>query len=220
MDRTLIKKIAEKIEMSFDIPPAEQKEAETIIDLSKKFLAVLSNFGDYLKIIYKPFSSAQEVSSKAVYDNRAAFGNYQQEIIKKFDILKSWARKVVYQLEVFNSDTTINEIINSFRDGFDEFKADVQQLLSLFDNENLRSPDFKNKVVEAVEGIIGKEEGTGKINELKELVNDRIIAHVESNILPASDWNDAELEKTVEKHLPYLTRLYLERQKALSQGNK
>ena len=99
--------------------------------------------------------------------------------------------------------------MGSFVASVRELEKQVNILLSIF--SNLNNPEFKDQLIQAIDSV------KKQASQLKQLVNDRILEHIDTNIL-AKNWeslvNDKYQDK-VKNKTPLVVQLYEERQEAL-----
>lgn len=205
----MINKIASTIEMSFDIPTEEQKEAELASDYFSQVINALNYAKDHLNIIYDPFQKAENLTPEAVWEYRSAVRRYSDQIIKNYNKVKAFAFKALMRINVFSSDTHIMELINSFKDSINDLKKQVNILLEIL--EDLKSVDFKKNVMLAIENV------RKQSSEIEKLIRERILDHIDSNIL-STDWISdigEDMKMKFREKIPYITQLFQERQDAI-----
>lgn len=209
-----LKKIADSIEMSFDIPDAEKEIAN---DAKIRFEAVLKRLRDsteHLDIIYEPFRRHEEVSTKSLVNKRGLLNRYKQKVKDNFNDLKTIALLAMRKLDNFAAgDTSIQEIINSFVDSVEDVEKLVTKFLDVMGD--YESETFREDVMSTIDAVRGQ---TGK---LESLVKDRIIEHIDTNIL-SNNWMSSktdELQLEIDEKQPLITELFEERQKALDPGS-
>lgn len=205
----MINKIARTIEMSFDIPDSEKQVGEESEELFKKVLAILDQAKKHLDEMYEPFKEAASLSSDKLYDIRGIVFRYKEQIKKNFENVKRAAKAAVIKFNHFQSDTHALELINTFQGSFGEMEDQVNVLLDVL--SDVKADDFKEKYVAAVETILEQR------TELENLINDRIIDYIDSNILAKNWMTDVaeETESHTAERVPYITQLFHERQQAL-----
>ena len=202
-------KIAETVEMSIAIPDSEKGAASVLVSTLEKLSAKYDAFNTLLDKIYNPFSGDQEVSKESVENNKKPFMDYKIEIDEKLKEIKQVAMLCVEKLIIFSSDTDINELLASFKSGIDQIEDNVRILGDALVSWD--SDDFKDMVVKSVENL--KKE----INNSRELINDRIISHINENILGKS-WIDEigkDMNLDIKDKEPMIKELYKEREKQL-----
>lgn len=210
----MIKRIASAIEMSFDIPKNEKEKAQTASDAFEKILASLDVAKNHLDIIYEPFKNAQDLTPEAVKNYRGAIWRFKEQVKKNFNSVKADALKAIIEFNFFAADTHILELINSFRDAVGDLEKQANVLLDILDD--WESTDFKNNIVKGVENV------NREASNIEKLVKERVQDYIDANIL-AKNWmtnTGDELNQTIESKVPYITQLFLERQKALNSIGK
>ncbi len=207
----MIERIASTIEMSFDIPASEKETATETVKVFKQVISNLDLAKNHLNIIYEPFKdNAEPIPVEAVEEFRGAVFKFKEQIKRNFEKVKITAHSAISNLNNFSSDTHINELINTFRDSISDVEKQVNILSDILDD--LRTEEFKDAVVKAVESI------RQAVYETENLIKDRILEYINTNIL-AKDWvtdTSDELKTEIKSKIPYTTQLFQERQKALN----
>ena len=201
-----IKKIAETVEMSIAIPDSEKGTAGALVSILEKLSVKYDGFNTLLDKIYNPFSGDKEVSKESVENNKKPFMDYKKEIDETLREIEQVAMLCVEKLIVFSSDTDINELLTSFKSGIDQIKDNVRILGDALVSWD--SDDFKDMVVKSIENL------KKDINNSRELINDRIISHINENILGKS-WVDEigkEMNLDIKDKEPMIKELYRERE--------
>lgn len=205
----MFEKKAYSVQMSFDIPDSEKRVAEKAEEHFQQLNRKVKKAVDHLLLIYNPFSSLQSVDNDQILDNRRVFRKYRRQVRKNFeDIFKRSFRTVLLMSE-FGTDTKTKSLMNSFMSVIDELQKLVAVFLSIFDN--LSNSNFAVELVSSIDAI------RKKCNQLRQLINDRILQHIDTNIL-AKDWMSSVSDKyqyKVDEKLPLVVELYKERQEAL-----
>jgi hypothetical protein len=204
-------KLAETIEMSIEIPDGEINIAKRAVVHFEKLVKKLNSFNKHLNAIYNPFKEYQTVSSDSVEKYRGAIWKYRSQIKENFDKIKELSLLCVRDMSHFDSDTHITELLTSFSNDVGGTEDQVSSLMSVLSNWD--TGNYKNNVVTAIESL--KKE----IAELRKLIYDRIIDHLNTNIL-AKNWVDDisdELNISIQDREPVITQLYQEREKQLKQ---
>lgn len=205
----MIEKIANTIEMSFDIPESEKKEAQLAVDLFKKVVSILEHAKKHLNLMYDPFKDSENVFSEALYEFRGAIFRYKEQIKENFNKVKYAAFAAVMKLNYFSTDTHIMELINTFRDSINDIEKQVNVLLRTLDD--LKSKEFRNNLISSIDSL------RKACFEVEKLIKERIIDHINDNIL-AKDWisdTSEELKTEIKNRVPYITQLFEERQRVL-----
>jgi len=192
------------VQMNLDVPDAEKRTAEKASESFESILSQLKLGIEHLDLIYTPFAKRQKLDSKEIVENR--------DILRKYrDKTKELFEKIVedsYQGE-FSTDSAVEELMGSFVSSVRELEKQVNILLSIF--SNLNNPEFKDQLIKAIDSV------KKQSSQLKQLVNDRILEHIDTNIL-AKNWeslvNDKYQDK-IKNKTPLVVQLYEERQEAL-----
>ena len=205
----MLKSLAYSVQMSSDIPDVERRIAEKAGESFESMISQIKLLLEYLNYIYIPFSKVQTVDEDEVVENRDILRKYRDNVRAKLEALVKTASDSVVLMSEFSTDSSVEELMNSFVVQINEVEKQGNYLLSIF--ENLNSPEFKNLLIQSIENI--KKQGS----VLKQLINDRILEHIDTNIL-AKNWESLVNEKfqdKVKSKVPLVVRLYEERQKAL-----
>lgn len=207
----MINKIASTIEMSFDIPESEQKEAQLAVDTFKEVINALDHAQDHLDLMYEPFKKAQDLTPEAVWEYRGAIRRYKDQIKENYNKVMIYAFKALLKFNLFSSDTHVMELINSFKDSITDVEDRVQVLLDALDE--LKDQDFKTNVISAIDDI------KKKSTEVEKIIEERIEDFINNNIL-TKDWTSSvsdDLNVKIREKVPYITQLFNERQEAFEQ---
>ncbi len=205
-----LKRLAESIEMSFDIPDAEKDIAtEALI----RFEATNKSLGEaveHLDIIYAPFKRHENISTKAVVKRRGVLNRFKQASIRKFNKFKKRAFLAMRRLDYFSKgDRDIQELISSFESAIGELEDGLQDFYDAL--SNYEAPEFRDDVLASVESVRKAHES------LETLISDRIIEHIDTDILAKSWMSDKrdEFDYKDEERKALITQLFEERQKML-----
>lgn len=206
-----LEKIASIIEMSFEIPEAEKKEAQLACQYLEQVINAIDHATDHLDIIYQPFKQAPQLSPEAVWEYRGAIRRYKEKINENFSKVKVISLYALNHLNLFSSDTHILEINNSFRDSVEELSEKVESLLDVLDQ--MKDVNYKDIVIQAIEAV----RQAGDKTEI--LIKERALDFINSNIL-VKNWTtdlSQDLKLELKKKEPYISQLFKERQDALGQ---
>jgi hypothetical protein len=204
-----LRKLAETIELSVQIPDDEKKIAASAVLHLEKFLKKLNAFNKHLNIIYNPFKEFQSVSDDSVKKYRSALWTYRGQIAENFQELKDLYGLCVKDVGYFDSDTDIIQLLNAFADDMDGFETQEKTLLNALANWD--TSNYKDNIVNTITNV--KQE----IAEMRQMINDRIIDHINTNIL-VKDWSDGisdDLKKSIKEKEPLIVQLYKEREEQL-----
>lgn len=200
------------VQMSFDVPDAEKRVAEKASELFDELSGRLRVASNHLNIIYEPISKYEKIDSELLLEHREVFRNYRDQIKKNFETVMNLAFKAVILMGEFSTDTRTVEMMNSFIGSMKELEKQVNRLLGIF--SDISNASFRDGIVRSIESV--KEEA----NQVKHLINDRILNHIDTNIL-AKKWTSNvtdEYQNKVYEKLPLVVELWKERQKALDEG--
>lgn len=205
----MIERRAYAVQMSFDVPDGERRTAEKAKEKFKQMSSSLKLAAEYLNLIYEPFKKYDQIDPKEVAEHRVLLRKIQHKVAEKFKKISKLYNESLELMRDFSTDTRTEGLMNSFTDAKEDVFKQVRTFLSIF--SNLDSTDFRNNLVASIEAI------KKQINQLRQLISDRIIAHIDENIL-AKSWIDSISDKyqdKVQEKVPLIIELFKERQQAL-----
>lgn len=208
----MLLKRAYSVQMSFDVPEAERRMAEKAYESLEDLVGLLKESNRHLDLIYEPFSKVQALDPKIVVEYRKVLRRYRNQIKENFELVLSKYNHSLKLLKPFATDTKTVEMMRSFMANIDDLKKQVNRLLQIFGD--LDDDNFKDYLLKAIDSVKKKD------NQLKQLINDRILEHIDTNIL-AKNWTSGISEQEQEifyDKVPMVVQLFKERQQALSDG--
>jgi len=208
-----LKKVAQTIEMSFDIPDSEKEIAKEAVLRFEDTMKSLQKATDHLDVIYEPFSKHKNIPTKSVVEKRGVLNRFKQASKEKFENFKYLCVLSIQKINHFaNGDMEIKEIISTFESSVLNVEDEVEDFFDILGD--YESEDFQEKVLESIDSIKNKAE------ELNDLVYDSIIDHIDTNIV-GKTWmseNNSKFKIEKEEKIPMVLELYKKRQELL--GNK
>lgn len=202
-------KTAYNVQMSFTVPDAEKRMAEKAAELFNDLSSQLKLSLNHLNIMYIPFKKYQEFDSQELLQHRRALRRYRDQVQLNFNKILAMTSTVLKLMHAFSTDTQISDLMNAFLAHIADLKKQVNRFLGLF--SNIGSVDFIGASLTSIEYI--KKE----ISQLKQLINDRILAHLDTNIL-AKHWTtdtSGEYQEQAYEKVPLIIQLFKERQEAV-----
>ena len=205
----MFQKLANTIEMSFEVP---QSEKDIALAASERFDTVINALNlakEHLDLMYTPFKKHDTISSEAVIKRRGVIARFKRQVKENYNKVKGCALKAIQLLNYFSTDTHTLELINSFKDGIQDVEKQVTIFMNILDD--YKSPDFRNNIISTIEGV------KKQSSQVEELIKERIIDHIDANILTrnwVSNIGD-ELHLKIQDKIPLVTELFNERQQAL-----
>lgn len=187
--------------MNYEISSEEKDKALKLIRFLDHLLKIMKACGEHLNLIYTPFKDNQQMSPEDANAARAALRRYRDKVVDNFNIFKRQAFRAFILMQHFGSDTQMAKLIKAFTTSISDIEKQVNRFVDLF--SNLDSNDFRQAVVGGIENI--KKE----MAEFKQIIEDRIENHIQSNILNRN-WVDnisEELQEKVEKRVPLSLQL-------------
>jgi hypothetical protein len=197
------------IQMNYDVSDDEKLQAEKIITHLDHLLKILAFCDEHLQLIYQPFKDNTNVSPEQTFKARAALRRYRDKVADNFNVFKRQAFKCFLAFQPFSVDTQIMKLQKSFVSAIGDLESAVNNFIDIF--SDLKSKDFATAVVKGVEGIMKE------LAQTKQIIEERMRDHVVKNIL-AKNWTDdvsKEMDKKVEKQIPFSIELVEERNKKL-----
>lgn len=206
----MINRKAQIIEMSFDVPSEEKTIAKKAIRAFNRVKNMIDMTEKHLDIIYNPFSTYDEVSLKSLYTNRGALIRFKSKAKENFVRLSRSCLVCIIYMNNFLTDTHMAELMKSFSAAIEDIEKKMEIFESVFDN--FRSKEFRNNILKTIQGI--KKQN----NQLTKLIDERIIPHINANILVSNWHNNLEenLKLKIEEKIPAIKKLHLEREKQLN----
>jgi len=207
----MLEKKAYSIQMNFDVPDSEKRVAEKAEEYFEHLLSRMENASEYLDLIYVPFSKRQNVDTEMIVEYRRTFRQYKDQVRRKFKTILKMSYRAVALMNEFSIDTATEELMNSFMGSVRELEKYVDTFVSIF--SNLSSPEFRNNLISTIDSI------KKQLNQIRQLVMDRVLDHIDSNIL-AKDWAkdlSDRFDEPLQERVPLVVQLFRERQLALKE---
>lgn len=204
-----LRKLAETIELSIDIPESEKKMAAKIVMRFEKMIKKLDYFSDHLELMYDPFSKYNSVSEESILKYRRIIWNYIGQVKDNFESIKDLATICMKELNYFKNDTEIDKLRNTFSDFFYDLDTQVLDLFEIL--SDWEADEYQKKVISIME-IVMKE-----VSDIREFIYDRVIEHINSNILMRNwvEYSADKLNIDLKEKEPAITRLYKDREKRI-----
>lgn len=205
----MLERKAYSVQMNFQVPESEKRVAEKAEEYFEQLLAQIQSVSEYLDVIYHPFKKRQNVDMDMVVEYRKTFRQYRDQVKKKFSSIIKKSYRAVALMNEFSIDTATEELMDSFIGSIRELEKYVDTFVSIFSNMN--SSEFRNHLVSTIDSI------KKQLSQIRQLVTDRILEHIDSNIL-AKDWAkdlSERFEEPLEERVPLVVQLFKERQKVL-----
>lgn len=197
--------IAQTVDLSVEISDTEKKAAYKAIIKLEKLEKRLSSFNKYLNTMYHPFKKYNAISDESILKYRGAIWKYANKIRDDFEELREIAGECVEYLKVFDTDSHINDIINTFDDSIGEIDDRVSIAFTAISNWS--GPSYKDNVLKALESL------KKDVAELRKLIYDRIIEHINNNIID-KNWIDSisdNIKKDLKEKGPHISKLHKKR---------
>jgi len=208
----MISKLAQLVEMSLDVPDSDKKIARKIVQRLQQVCKKLELFEKQLDILYNPLKNNENVSTDSIVENRGTIRRYRDEIEKIFTEMRTLAYLTLQEMNHFNIDGHILDLIKTFTNSFNDIDESCNMLLENLDD--YKSDNYKENVISTVENV------QKQCGQLESLIKERIIKHINTNVI-AGNWYDG-LSETVQspnvtQNEPIITRLFKEREEQLKQ---
>ena len=205
----MLEKKAYTVQMTLDIPDAEKRIAEKAEESFEILLGKLKLALEHLNMIYVPFKKYNATDTDEIVENRDVLRRYRDQIKLNYEEILSISYACLSLMSDFSIDSSVEELMNSFTSGIKDLEKQVNYLLSIF--SNLNSTEFRDSLLASIEAV------KKQSSQLKQLINDRVLEHIGTNIL-AKNWGsfvDDKLQAKMKNKVPLIVELYRERQKAL-----
>lgn len=195
--------------MSYSVSDEEKQNAEKLILYFNNSLKLLKSADDYLNVVKTPLKNNTSNNSKELYKSRAALRIFRDQVINNFNKFKQESFKCVKLAQVFMSDTQTAKLIKSFISSIEELQKKANDFVQLF--SEIESNDFAKNLIDIIEKI------QEKCDNLINLINDRILSHIQNNILSKNWINNISdsLEEKIEENTPLFLDLVNQRQAQL-----
>ena len=156
------------------------------------------------------FKKHKKISTKAAIKRRGVLNRFKQSSIKKFNKFKKRAFLAIRRLDKFsNGDKDIQELISSFESSVGELEEGLTSFYEALGN--YEAPEFRDDVLSSIEAVKAAHES------LEDLITDRIIEHIDTEILAKSWMSERknEFHVTDDERRALITQLFDERQQML-----
>lgn len=199
---TTLEKFADAINLSSNISDEEKQQASQIIQQLNIIIGLFENADKHLDMMYNPFKQDpnNQQAQADLIKHRGIISDYNEKILENFEKLKSNIAKSLEFLSFFGKDSAVAEISNTFEKKCEELFTMVQNLSDFL--KDIKTPNFIENSLDLLNKI--KKE----IEEIKEFIKDRIIQHLDDNII-GKKWFEPYQSKI--KKEPYLIRLVTSR---------
>jgi hypothetical protein len=209
----MLNKKAYSIQMNVAVPDSEKRIAEKAEEQFENLLARLQDAADYLNLIYIPFQKHDNLDMEMIEKYRDTFRDYRDQVNKKLNTIIRRAYNCVVLMNEFSIDTSTEELMDSFLVAIRELEKYIDTFVSIF--SNLNSQDFRQNLISTIDSI------RKQFNQIKQLISDRILDHIDSNIL-AKNWASDVFkgdEQPIKEKVPLVIQLFKERQQALKENS-
>lgn len=203
-------KRAYAVQMSYDVSDDEKNQAEKALlafDHAAKLLQLADN---HLDIMKTPFKDNPEIEPKEVIKARVAIRRFRDQAVDNFNSFKRQAFNCVNVMHIFEKDTQTLKLMKSFISSIDDLENKVNKFVDLCND--LEAKSFVQDIVKSLEGI------QDQCKDIKEIMDERIKSHIQSNIL-ATSWVDSvsnDLQVKIEEKTPLIMDLFNKRQDQLN----
>lgn len=189
------------IQLSYNISEREKDFARKALIGLKYVKNNLDKCINYLKLIQTPFKDNNDLTPENTWKTRAALWQYRDNTIDKFNTFKLIAFKSFLILNIFSSDTQVENLKKTYVVSIQELENLVNKFSDLFND--IESKEFKENMVKSIDLIVKKSD------EIKKIIDERIETHLKQNIL-AKTWVDemsSELGIDIEENEPLIKEL-------------
>lgn len=189
------------VQISYPISDKDKEQGKKAIKAFKSCMDLLKAANDHLDIMFSPFKDNPNISPEYIIKYRASIRAFRDKAIENFNQFKIGAFQCYTVMNIFSSDTQTLKLMKSFISSIEEIESKVNDFSSLF--ADLQSKTFVTDIVDNMEKIHKASD------DLKEIVETRIIKHIEKNIV-GQNWIDGvsnELAVKIEKNNPIMMDL-------------
>ena len=197
----MIKKRAYLLQMNSELNDEEKSVANRALIRSRKAEKDLRFCLNFIIVFYTPFKDNGGATPEYIFKTRASLRIFRNKNIENFNNFKMSAFYLLECLEYFSTDIQTIKIVNSFNSYIDELEDLVNKFSQLFND--LNSKDFVPEAIKLLDLI------KDKIEDVIDMINNRINKHVKENIL-SINWRDelaTKLNKTIKEQVPILLEL-------------
>jgi hypothetical protein len=184
------------LQLSYSVSDEEKEKAEKALSYYNFLLRTMKEANEHLDLIYIPFKDGTPITPDQAWKARAALRRYRDADIEIFNKFKKIAFKCFSIMHEFSTDTQVVKLNKAFVLSIGDIEKQVNRFSEIF--SDLKSKDFGSSIIKCIENI--KKE----IAQLEQIVEDRIMAHIESQILNRT-WVDLvskELQQKIEEKIP------------------
>lgn len=202
-------KRAYSIQMSFEVPDSEKRVAEKASESFSDLVGELRESQKHINLLYIPFSKHENYDSEEILNYRVVLRRFRDQVKINFDKVMKKAHHSILLMSKFATDTQTVELMAAFNSQIDDLRKQVDRFLGLF--SNIGSAEFVAALIKSIDSI------KKQVNQIKQTVNDRILDHIDTNIL-AKSWASTvtdEYENKVYEKKPLIVELFKERQEAV-----
>jgi hypothetical protein len=189
-------------QLSYNISAVEKNQAEKALICFKHTKKSLKSSIEYIDILYTPFKENPDIPLEEIIKYRAALRRFRDKAIENFNAFKLLSFECVQIMDIFSSDSQINKLIKTFISMVDDIQSDVNKFVDEF--KDLKSKTFVSDIIKCIDNI------KKHSDQLQEIIDDRVLSHIQENIL-SSTWIDdvsRELNRKIEKKTPLIVDLY------------
>lgn len=197
------------LQLSYDVSDAEKQQAEKALLCFEHALKSLYQATRHLDKMGVPFKDHPEIKENELIEYRAALRKFRDKVLENFTDFKVDSFRCIEALQIFTSDTQTLKLINLFNSSIEEIENKVNEFSSLFDN--LESQTFIQDLNKTIDEL------KLACKELKEIIDDRIIEHLKTNII-GKNWVSNigdRLQVSLKQQIPIQIDLFRQRQEQL-----
>lgn len=205
-----LRKIAQAVDFSTDITDSEKQDAEEALLRLEEAVYHLNQAVEHLDVIYDPFNQHENISTESVVEKRGVLNRFKQASKEKFEQFKYLCILAMQKLHSFsNGDTEIQEILSTLESSVVEVEDQLEDFYDVL--SDYESPHFREAILSSIDGI------REKSDNLVDLVYDRIIEHINTNLIGKTWMSDAEdqLNLEMDEKTPLLIELFKRRQEMI-----
>jgi hypothetical protein len=207
-------KYSYSFQLNYDITSEEKEQAEKALSAFEHVSKLLHKCEQHLDILYIPFKDHPEVTPEELVEHRASLRRFRDKVINNFNTFKKATFRCIQLMNYFSSDTQSSKLVKSVISTVEEIEKNINEFSELF--TNLEDKDFVPEIVKTIDCV------KKDIEQLEDIIDERIKSHILTNILGKTWVNSLqdELKVNIDERVPLLVELNEQRQKALNNLKK
>lgn len=207
-------KIGYATQMSYQVTDEEKLLANKALIRFKHVMNALKNASEYLNTLNTPFKDNLDMQPDQIMKVRSALRRFRDKSVKNFNKFKVSSFQCIKIMNKFSTDTQTVKLLKSFINSIGELEIEVNLFVDRFDD--LKDKEFTKNVTTAINAI------QKKCTKIEELIDERIIKHIQDNILAKTWVNNVgdSLNIKIDKEVPDILKWHKVMQDKLNNISK